>query len=169
MTTTPHILAGAALASLLPTHSVSMKVLGFTVGFASHYILDAVPHWERLYGALYNDELPTDYSQWPKNVTVQGLVDVLIGSALFLVILFTVIPGPSKICVLLGGLGAVLPDLMDNLPWWSERTKQLPIWRYFRKLHDWSHMSYDLQRKLPSSIGLFTQIAVIVVALLVLI
>lgn len=168
MTTTPHILAGAALASLLPTGSIAMKVAGFTIGFMSHYILDAIPHWERLYGAHYNNELPTDYSRWPKHVTTQGLADVLIGSMLFLTILFVTVPDSSKVCVLLGGIGAVLPDFMDSVPWWSQSTKQLPIWRYFTKLHDWAHISYDLQCRLPSFIGIITQVVVIVAAILVL-
>ena len=58
MTTTPHVLTGTALASLLPTSSAYMKLVGFGFGFASHYVLDAIPHWERLYGPHYNDELP---------------------------------------------------------------------------------------------------------------
>jgi hypothetical protein len=168
MTITPHILTGAALASLLPASPHSMRMLGFLVGFGSHYILDAAPHWERIYGARYNDELPADYGRWPKHVTTQSLVDVLIGSILFLTILFVVVPDPIKVCVCLGGIGAILPDLMDNVPWWSKRTKRLLVWRYLAKLHHWLHMNYDLQRKLPSLLGLFTQLAVIIIALLIL-
>jgi hypothetical protein len=165
MTTIPHILTGAALASLLPTGSTSMKLLGFGLGFASHYILDAMPHWERLYGVHYNDELPSSYAKWPKHVTVQGITETLIGCAMFFVILVFVVPGPDKALVFLGGLGAVFPDLMDSVPWWSERTKRLPIWRYFTRFHDWAHLDYDLQRRLPSFLGLVSQIAVIIAAL----
>lgn len=168
MTTTPHILAGAALASLLPTNSASMKVLGFALGFASHYVLDAVPHWERLYGPHYNDELPSDHRQWPQHITRQGVADALVGCAVFFAVLAFVVPGPGKTIVFLGGLGAVLPDLMDSVPWWSGHTKRWPIWRYFTRFHDWAHLDYDLQRRLPSCLGLVSQIAVIIAALLVL-
>jgi len=168
MTTIPHILTGAAVASLLPTGSTSMKVLGFALGMASHYVLDAIPHWERLYGAHYNDELPESYAKWPKHITTQALAEGFIGCAALFAILVIAMPGPSKTVVFLGALGAVLPDLMDSIPPWSERTRGFPIWHYLRRLHDWSHLDYDLQRKLPSSMGLISQIAVIITALLVL-
>src|SRR5665213_1991468 len=99
MTITPHILAGAAVASLLPTGSTPMKLLGFGLGFASHYVLDAMPHWERLYGAHYNDELPKSYSSWPKHITGQAIGDALLGCLMFTVILFVAVPGPNRVCV----------------------------------------------------------------------
>jgi hypothetical protein len=169
MTTTPHILAGAALASLLPTGLASMKLVGFGLGFASHYVLDVVPHWERLYGPHYNDELPGSYSDWPRHITLQGLVDAFIGCAVFFTLLILAVPGPGKAIVFLGGAGAVFPDLMDSVPWWAETTKRLPVWRYLTRFHDWAHLDYDLQRRLPSFLGIASQIAVIIAALLVLI
>lgn len=41
MTLTAHALAGAAAASLMPEN----PALGFCAGFASHFVLDAIPHW----------------------------------------------------------------------------------------------------------------------------
>lgn len=35
-----HAIFGAAVSSLVPTH----PILGFTLGFASHFVLDAIPH-----------------------------------------------------------------------------------------------------------------------------
>ena len=168
MTIIPHILTGAAVASLLPVDSTSMKLLGFALGLGSHYVLDAMPHWERLYGAHYNDELPDSYAKWPKHVTEQAIAEGFIGCAVLLAILVVAVPYPSRTIVLLGAIGAVLPDLIDSIPLWSGRTKELPIWRYLRRLHDWSHLDYDSQRKLPSFLGLVSQIAVIITALLVL-
>jgi hypothetical protein len=40
MILTTHALFGAAVASLVPNH----PVIGFTLGFASHFALDAIPH-----------------------------------------------------------------------------------------------------------------------------
>jgi hypothetical protein len=145
-----------------------MKLAGFALGFASHYVLDAVPHWERLYGAHYNDELSKSYKRWPKHVTRQGIAEALIGCAALVAVLAFMVPGPAKTVVFLGGLGAVLPDLVDSVPWWSEKTKHWPIWRYFTRFHDWAHLDYDVQRRLPSFLGLVSQVAVIIAALLVL-
>lgn len=41
MTLTTHAVVGAAVASLVPHH----PAIGFIGGFASHFALDAIPHW----------------------------------------------------------------------------------------------------------------------------
>ncbi len=42
MTLATHAITGAAIAQLFPTH----PILAFSAGFASHFILDAIPHWD---------------------------------------------------------------------------------------------------------------------------
>ena len=42
MTLTTHALVGAAAASLFPEH----PYLAFAAGFASHFAIDALPHWD---------------------------------------------------------------------------------------------------------------------------
>jgi hypothetical protein len=37
-----HAIVGGAVASLLPSHPVLVAVLGF----ASHFVIDAIPHWD---------------------------------------------------------------------------------------------------------------------------
>jgi hypothetical protein len=55
MTLTTHAIVGAAVASTLPNH----PVLGFAVGFASHFLLDAMPHWDyKLRSATENPNNP---------------------------------------------------------------------------------------------------------------
>jgi hypothetical protein len=42
MILTTHAITGAAVASILPNN----PALGFAVGFVSHFLLDAIPHWD---------------------------------------------------------------------------------------------------------------------------
>ena len=42
MTLTTHAVVGAAIATSMPNH----PVIGFTLAFASHFVLDAIPHWD---------------------------------------------------------------------------------------------------------------------------
>ncbi len=42
MTLATHAIIGAAAAELFPSH----PVLGFIAGFLSHFLLDAIPHWD---------------------------------------------------------------------------------------------------------------------------
>ncbi len=37
-----HAIVGAAIASFLPSHPTT----AFVLGFASHFVLDAIPHWD---------------------------------------------------------------------------------------------------------------------------
>jgi hypothetical protein len=42
LTLTTHAIVGSAIASLIPTH----PLLGICMAFASHFLLDALPHWD---------------------------------------------------------------------------------------------------------------------------
>jgi len=42
MVLTPHAIVGATLAGLVPEH----PLVGFAFGFISHFVLDAIPHWD---------------------------------------------------------------------------------------------------------------------------
>lgn len=42
MILTSHAIVGVAAASVFPSH----PILAFSVAIASHYIVDAIPHWE---------------------------------------------------------------------------------------------------------------------------
>jgi hypothetical protein len=37
-----HAIVGAAIASFLPSHPTT----AFVLGFGSHFVLDAIPHWD---------------------------------------------------------------------------------------------------------------------------
>ena len=42
MTLTTHAIIGAAIAASMPNY----PVVGFVLAFASHFVLDAIPHWD---------------------------------------------------------------------------------------------------------------------------
>ena len=42
MILTTHAIVGGALASLFPTHPIT----AIAAGFASHFVIDAIPHWD---------------------------------------------------------------------------------------------------------------------------
>ena len=53
MVLSTHAVVGAAVIVLTPTH----PILGTTLAFASHFLLDAIPHWDY---TLYSDSLTPD-------------------------------------------------------------------------------------------------------------
>ena len=51
MTLTTHAIVGATVATLTPN-----PILGFVLGFGSHYVLDALPHWSYPIHSLEKDK-----------------------------------------------------------------------------------------------------------------
>ncbi len=167
MLVTPHILAGAALGSLMPGSAVG-KVAAFFVGWGSHYLLDMVPHWERLFGPHYNDKLPKDHDKWPRHILVQGAMDVFIGLLLLRFFAFTMYTGEAWV-VFWGGVGGALPDFLDNTPFWSRITRRIPFWRATERFHRFIHISVVEQRRFPKFTGIITQLVTCSIAVFVLI
>jgi hypothetical protein len=101
-----HAVVGGALASLFPSHPVA----AFAVGFASHFVIDAIPHWDYplrsisvARGARNQVRLTPALA---RDVALIGF-DAIAGLALAIGIFAT----PSTIvAVLAGAVGAMLPD-----------------------------------------------------------
>lgn len=170
MLITPHVLAGAALASVFP-NTLSGKLAGFMVGWVSHYVLDAFPHWERIFGPHDNLDLrKKPYSKWPNHVFVQAFMDTIIGF-----ILLVWLSGRTDVyfcwqsTLFWGGVGGMLPDVLDNVPAWQNYTKNVRLWRAIERLHRNVHIPAVRQRKLPKYTGLITQLIAITVSLYVII
>ena len=113
MTLTTHAIVGAAMASLVP----QAPVLGFALGFASHFAIDAIPHWAEGTVLLHSVEKET---KDPLSRYIRGgrellhdiavvLTDSVIGFALALLILFYLFH-VSLYIVLLGALAGQTPD-----------------------------------------------------------
>lgn len=160
-------MTGAALATVIPASGTG-KVAAFAVGFLSHYVLDALPHWERLFGPHYNEQLPRNHKLWPRHIYIQGSVDIFIGLVLLGYFIFKA-PGSYELVIFLGGVGGILPDLIDSAPWWKHLTKEVPFWSVISKLHQSVHMDYKKQMELPSFTGLITQLVVTALSLAILI
>lgn len=93
MTLSTHSVVGASIATIARTN----PVLAFFLGFGSHFVLDAIPHW--------------DYPLSTKNVGTD------IGIGFVLVLVFFLLPFQSFALLfaksaLWGAFGAVLPDLL---------------------------------------------------------
>lgn len=151
----------------MPGSAVGM-LAAFVLGLSSHYVLDAVPHWERLFGQHFNDHLSKNHNEWPRHVLVQGAVDTFIGIILLRYFVINV-PPASSWPVLIGGLSAALPDVIDNMPFWAKWTKNLPIWRVPERIHRSVHISDAKQSGHAMYTGLATQVITVATALSILI
>lgn len=110
----PHAIAGAGLASMIPEH----PIWGFVLGYASHFVLDVIPHWDYKLSSKIEDKnnpMNSDIlinKKFILDLFKMGL-DTFLG--LFLSFLFFGLNEPSYVLVaiLCGVTGGVLPDVFQ--------------------------------------------------------
>ncbi len=170
MLTIPHVLAGAAIGSLVGDIPGKLPI-AFALGWASHYVLDAVPHWERLVGPRGSDfstELPAN--QWPRSFFIQAATDVSIAIiSLFVIVHLThpYIPWYQS-AAFWGGIGGFFPDIIDNVPFWNRQLGRFSLIKKERQFHQSIHVTGETQERSSKYLGLLTQLTVMIGALWVL-
>ena len=110
-----HATFGAAVASLMPTH----PLVGFVLGFASHFVLDAIPHKD--YKLICLDTGPDkelkliDLIQ-KKFSLIRDVILVSFDALVGLILAFMFFFNPEHPFVfLLGAVGALIPDFLTFL------------------------------------------------------
>jgi hypothetical protein len=155
MTFTPHAVVGAAIASAMPTH----PILGLTLAFVSHFILDAIPHWEYDLSSKSEtvDPMNSDLiinKRFFQDLLVIG-TDAIIG--LLIVLLCFTFYGPHLLLIpILGALAAVLPDGLQFLYFKWRHQPLISLQRF----HIWIHAPKDFKYKL--AVGVFIQIIIMI-------
>lgn len=139
-----HFLTGAAIASVS-----SNPLIFIPVSFASHFVLDTIPHSQPA------------YKPWTttKRVIILEMIDVLVAAGTLLVLIRTT---NSATNLWLGATAASLPDLDGFL--------YLKPFRKFLKapaIRLWSRFHESLQNETPALIGKITQVFIIFSSLLV--
>jgi hypothetical protein len=142
-----HAVVGGALAGLFPSHPVT----AFAVGFASHFIIDAIPHWD--YPLRSISVAPGARNQvrltpaLARDLALIGF-DAIAGLALAIGIFAT----PSTIvAVSAGAVGAMLPDPLQFVHTHYPHEPLASLQRF----HRWMHT----KRQLHWPIGVSSQVA----------
>lgn len=158
MTLTTHAVVGAAAASLFPNY----PVLAFAAGFASHFAIDALPHWD--YRVLSKQQEPNrlndDINIYDKRflfdlMRIGG--DALLGTILAVFIFsFWLFDLPIWF-VVLGAWAGILPDPLQFVYWKTRLKLMLPLQRF----HIWIQKGRSIAP--PPLVGLFYQLALVVV------
>jgi len=130
--------------------------LAMTTAFASHFVLDVIPHLDShgLFGI--NGAGPTHME------IASSAVDAVLGIAL---LLWATSRQPNRRLMLWGGFFGALLDLLDHLPPWKVWFRMLPITSQLSQFHAW--VSYGVG---PSEwpIGVSSQALVTAIALFIL-
>jgi len=158
MLLTPHTAAGVAIASLLPE-----PWLAIPLSFLSHFVLDFIPHWDRIGLGL----LEENFQRISSRVFRLVLLDALFSLVFVLFFIYRALgagEGPDLglgVLILFSALAANLPDLF-----------YIPL-AFFGKKWGWVIGVVKVQSKLQERskasfpLGMATQIAVIGAGLLI--
>lgn len=123
MTVATHTVVGAAIG-----FSLGNPILGFVIGFVSHFLIDMIPHGDHALSNEYrihgNKKLPVTYL-W---------TDIFI-SIFMLLLLFNVVPYENKLAFTAAIAGSIIPDIIIGI---YELTKSKHL-RWFFDLHFWFH------------------------------
>jgi len=157
LTLTTHAIVGAAIASLLPAH----PYLAISAAFASHFLLDAVPHWD--YPIRSDSIKPTvgaaikyDGDLLADMLTIGG--DAVLGMGLALLL----VARPNNLgLVLCGAAAAILPDALQFAYMRFPHEPLISLQRF----HLWMHASRDLRGR--PILGLTAQIGLVLLFLVV--
>jgi hypothetical protein len=158
MILTTHASVGAALATIMPNN----PVLGFVIGFGSHFILDSIPHWDyKLRSSRRNKQKPLTNDiiigkDFYKDLVKIGL-DATLGLVLSLFFL-GFLQQQLILMILCGAIGGMTPDFLQFVyfKWRHEPLISL------QKFHIWMHAKTGLNEK--PLLGILSQVAIITIA-----
>lgn len=123
MNATTHLVTGSAIGL-----ATGNPVLGFTGGFASHFLLDSIPHTDQ--GAF------VDNNKWPLWVWISVYIDCILGLS---IVFYFASKSTNPVAIYSGAFGGILTDLIDNVPFWKNQMRSTNFGKKFHKLHETIH------------------------------
>ena len=153
MTLATHAVFGAGIAQIFPNH----PIVGFGLGFASHFALDAIPHWDYKILSLQKKN-ESDNMTSDMKVDINFFYDFLrigsdfsIGIILSLLFFANDLSTHSIILALAGAIGGVLPDFLQFV-YFKLRCEPLISLQKFhifihakKKLDDYPKLGFSIQ------------------------
>ena len=150
-----HAIVGAAIASFLPSHPTAV----FVLGFASHFVLDAMPHWDYPIMSAAVDPKAGAPMTFDRALLRDAVV---IGSDGLLGILGALLLFASSdglLSILLGAFGAMLPDPLHTI---HAHFPHEPL-RTLQRFHRWIHTEKRIKEDVILGVG--SQIALVAVTI----
>ena len=155
-----HAIVGGAIASLFPSHPVLVAV----TGFASHFAIDAIPHWDyplraiKLNPKADNQRLKIDRALF-FDLTLISL-DACAGLAITIWLFAT---SANIGAIMLGAFAAMLPDPLQ----FAHSLHPYEPLKSLRRFHSWMHSKKKLSWPIGTSSQALFAAAVSAIAIIV--
>jgi hypothetical protein len=141
-----HAVVGGALASLFPSHPVA----AIAAGFASHFVIDAIPHWDYPLKSISVAQGARNQFKLDRLV-LRDLSLIGFDALAGLLLVFALFATPATITsIMLGALAAMLPD---PLQFAHTLYPHEPL-RSLQRFHRWIHT----KRQLKWPLGVSSQV-----------
>lgn len=170
MLLTPHFLTGAAITKVVPN-----KPLAYTLAFFAHFLLDRIPHSDHYLTGISGGRKNKSFYQ----VVSPIVIDFFVGIALIIIAHFT-FDNFNLETAIIGGILGILPDAFNSLSYFNYKKN---YWLLFKGQPLYPVEEFATQTKNPyyrfhrffhnekvynGILGTITQIAIVVVDLVVL-
>jgi hypothetical protein len=143
MTLATHAITGAAVASFVPQN----PFLGFALGFASHFAIDAIPHYDYpiLSDSIHpqKNELRMKFDRLFFRDAVHFTLDACVGIAIAIAMAMFAQPHDNLLAITLiaGSIGGILPDPLQFV---SKKIRHEPL-TSLQRFHKWIHADWHLR------------------------
>jgi hypothetical protein len=149
-----HAVGGAAVGVLFKSN----PFLAFFTGFASHFLLDAIPHWDYPLQIFERNEKGKEFTPTTRSVVsalfITGL-DCLSG---FAIAAWATMHNPGLLLpALLGAVGGVLPDFLQFVYYIFPRSPLKYLQRFHMSVHTKKHLNNN------QTFGISSQIAILII------
>ena len=143
-----HAIVGGAIASFIPTH----PLLAAIAGFASHFAIDAIPHWDYPLQSIAVGKGADNRGLRLNRAVLADLAIIATDAGAGLALALWLFATPASAWVI--GLGAVAAMLPDPLQFVHSLSPKEPL-NTLQHFHLWIHS----KRKLAWRLGVSSQIA----------
>ena len=152
-----HAVVGVAAAELFPSNPIA----AFIAAFLSHFLLDAIPHWN--YSIKSHQENPENplngkvvFGKTLAFDLIKVFVDLSAGIALSFLFFYKG-TYQSEVIVILGAFGGMFPDALQ-FAYWILKIEPL---KSIQKFHIWIH--HRIRYELSPAWGIPFQIAIVAI------
>ena len=164
MVLSTHIIVGSAVASLFP----NQPIIGFGLAFASHFAMDAIPHWDyELKSKVTLGDNPWDPLTGDMLISPKFIRDIFcvgLDIAIGLILAIFILGGAGKFSVsvlIAGALGGAMPDFLQFA---YMKIRRDPL----TSLQQFHHFVHAKKRILNPIVGIISQLAIITLIFVIL-
>jgi len=163
MILTTHAIVGAAAGRL-----VSNPLLSFALGFISHFLIDAIPHWSYSLASIVGDKKnPLNRDMMINRHFIKDLAIIAVDFCSGIILTIFIFQGRNgfidiSLPLLFGAIGGVFPDALQFVYFKIRREPLITL----QKLHFWFH-SKRVEDISALPYGVLSQIIVIIAVVII--